>query len=127
MFRILIAVAVATLSINATAAHAETGPCQEKKLKQKVACLNKRLGELEALVRTLPTKPDLDNSSASIAAMATAAVVERLKNVRIEWVDHPGVCLFFNDWTTKPERTAYTVEGCQGPAQPGFNLRVVPK
>jgi hypothetical protein len=126
MFRILIPVAVATFSISTTITQAETGPCQETKLKQKVACLNKRLGEFEKLVQTLPTKKDLDNSVGSSAATATSAIVEKLKNVRIEWAERPGVCLFFNDWTTKPERTAYTVEGCSTP-QPGFHLSVVLK
>lgn len=125
MSRFLIPVALAALSISTTITHAETGPCQEASLKQKVACLNKRLGDLEAFVKTLPTKSDLNNSATSAAATATSAVVDKLKNVEIEWAAHPGVCLFFNDWTSKPERTAFTVLGCD--AQPGFHLSVVPK
>lgn len=125
MFRILIPLAIATLSISTTMAHAETGPCQEANLDQKVACLNKRLGELEELVKALPTKTDLNNSVASSAATVTSEVVQKLKNVKIEWAERPGVCLYFNDWTTKPERVAYTVLGCD--ARPGFHLSVLPQ
>jgi hypothetical protein len=127
MFRIMMFIVLIMLLDGAATVRAESGPCQESALRKKVACLNKRLGDLEKAVAMLPAKSDLDKVAASATAAATSAVFEKLKAVKIEWTDHPGVCLFFNDWTTKPERTAYSVEGCRGPAQSGFNMSVLPR
>lgn len=81
------------------------------------ASLRKEIDDLRKIVADIkvPTPND-------IKGIVDNAIVSSLKGVKIEWAAHPGVCLYFNDWTTKPERTAYTVEGC-GP-QDGyvFNL-----
>lgn len=74
------------------------GECANVPVKKRMACIEAKVDKLGGL----PAKVD----------GIPAAINNALTGVKVEWKDHPGVCLFFNDWTTKPERTAFSVLGC---------------
>lgn len=111
-------------------AYAETGPCQEKGLEQKVACLNVIVGKLQEQVANLASNAKVDEvkttadqalRTAMEAKGAAGGALKEGENVRIEWAAHPGVCLYFKDWTTNLNQT-YSVLGCDG--ADGYRMRI---
>ena len=112
----------------ASPALSETGPCQEQNASKKIACLNKRIGDLEALIKSLVTQEQLAavkaaaDAAQKTANSANAGIASALKDVVIESATRPGVCLMFTEWTTKPEKPAWSVLNCGAADGPRFNV-----
>ena len=91
---------------------------------KRMDCIEKRIDALTSENATL--KQRLDELASKVGKIQIPDVDTQVRNaltgVKIEWAAHPNVCLFFHDWTTKPERTPYTVEGCQHDNQMRFNI-----
>lgn len=66
--------------------------------KKRMACIEKKTDELAKRAQTKDA--------------AAAAIKEALTNVKIDWAAHPSVCLYFQDWTQRPERVTFAVQGC---------------
>lgn len=77
----------------------------------------KEIDDLRSEVRAI--KPPTNDE---IKAVVSAELNSSLTGVKIDWAAHPSVCLFFNDWTSKPERTTYSVEGCG--SDDGFKFNI---
>ncbi len=77
----------------------ECGTIEEPK--KRMECIEAKIDALTNQVKTVSTK--VDN--------VPDIIQSELKGVKIEWRDHPGVCLNFHDWAPGNNVT-YSVLGC---------------
>jgi hypothetical protein len=80
--------------------------CQSiKSIPKRVACVEKKADQAIAAAAAVDKK---------VAALPKGLTWADLKGVKVEWTDHPGVCLYFRDWNNNgsDEHTARSVLGC---------------